>query len=122
MAARQLLRGSSHGAGTKRRVDDDRAPRREHHVRTPQDFCVDLLREARIVRALPRVLMDRVGGLDAKNRFARSVCLDDGRAQFETDTLCVRSTFSDYTFRIFVMDSLPRFTSSPTTPAGRRRN
>ena len=34
---------------------------------------------------------------------------------FQSDTLCVRSTSSDYTFRIFVMDSLPRFTSSPST-------
>ena len=32
---------------------------------------------------------------------------------FEPDTLCVRPTQSVYNFRIFVMDSLPRFTSTP---------
>lgn len=31
---------------------------------------------------------------------------------FEPDTLCVRSTATTYHFRIFVMDSLPRFTST----------
>ncbi|MEO6939809.1 MAG: FlgD immunoglobulin-like domain containing protein [Candidatus Kapaibacterium sp.] len=33
---------------------------------------------------------------------------------FQTDTLCVRSTSQSYTFRIFVQDSLPVFTSSPS--------
>jgi predicted outer membrane repeat protein len=33
---------------------------------------------------------------------------------FLSDTLCVRSTSTTYKFRIFVQDSLPRFTSSPT--------
>jgi predicted outer membrane repeat protein len=34
---------------------------------------------------------------------------------FQTDTLCVRSTSTSYTFRVFVQDSLPVFTSSPST-------
>jgi hypothetical protein len=33
---------------------------------------------------------------------------------FQADTLCVRSTSTTYKFRIYVMDSLPVFTSSPT--------
>lgn len=34
---------------------------------------------------------------------------------FLSDTLCVRSTSTTYRFRIFVQDSLPVFTSSPST-------
>lgn len=34
---------------------------------------------------------------------------------FLSDTLCVRSTSTTYKFRIFVQDSLPRFTSLPST-------
>jgi hypothetical protein len=34
---------------------------------------------------------------------------------FLSDTLCVRSTSTTYRFRIFVQDSLPVFTSTPTT-------
>lgn len=34
---------------------------------------------------------------------------------FQADTLCVRSTSTTYHFKIFVMDSLPLFTSSPST-------
>jgi predicted outer membrane repeat protein len=34
---------------------------------------------------------------------------------FQDDTLCVRSTYRDYTFRIFVQDSLPIYLTNPAT-------